>query len=82
MSQPRGVSEVARQLGVPPRTISDLFYERILSDEICPVIGGRRIIPVHYVPVIAGILAERRQANVHCAAGPAAESAGATPSRD
>jgi hypothetical protein len=44
---------VARRLGVRPRDISDLFYQRRLSDEICPVVGGRRLIPEHYLPTIA-----------------------------
>jgi hypothetical protein len=47
------VSEVARRLGVRPRDISDLFYQRRLSDETCPVVGGRRLIPEHYLPTIA-----------------------------
>jgi hypothetical protein len=50
------VSEVARRPGVRPRDISDLFYQRKLSDECCPVIGGRRIIPPDYVPTIAEAL--------------------------
>jgi hypothetical protein len=47
------VSEVARRLGVRPRDISDLFYQRRLSDKTCPVLGGRRLIPEHYLPTIA-----------------------------
>jgi hypothetical protein len=50
------VSEVARRFGVRPRVISDLFYQRKLSDTRCPVIGGRRIIPADYVPVIEELL--------------------------
>ncbi len=34
------VSEAARVLGRRPREISDLFYQRVLSDERCPVVGG------------------------------------------
>jgi hypothetical protein len=60
MSHPRLiVSEVARLLGVPPREISDLFYQRRLDDEICPVVGGRRLIPVEYIPVIRSVLQQR-----------------------
>ena len=49
------VSEVARQLeaehGCPisPRVISDLFYRRELRDDLCPIVGGRRLIPRDYV---------------------------------
>ena len=50
------VSQVARRYGVRPRDISDLFYNRELSDEKCPVLGGRRLIPPEYVPVIAAAL--------------------------
>jgi hypothetical protein len=39
------VSGVARHLGVPPRVISDLFYARRLDDKLCPIVGGRRMIP-------------------------------------
>jgi hypothetical protein len=53
---PYTVSEIARQHGVRPRAISDLFYNRELSDEKCPIIGGRRLIPPEYVPVIVTAL--------------------------
>lgn len=39
------VSEAARRLGARPRDISELFYRRRLSDESCPIVGGRRLIP-------------------------------------
>ena len=44
------VSGVARHYGVPPRKISDLFYARKLSDEECPIVNGRRLIPESYLP--------------------------------
>jgi len=50
------VSEVARRLGARPRDISDLFYRRQLSDERCPIVGGRRLIPENYVHRIAAAL--------------------------
>jgi len=46
------VSEVARRLGARPRDISELFYRRQLSDERCPIVGGRRLIPESYLVVI------------------------------
>ena len=58
------VSEVARRLGVRPRDVSDLFYQRRLSDELCPVVGGRRLIPESYLPDIALVLREARVAAV------------------
>ena len=50
------VSALARQWGIPPRKISDLFYCRRLSDDACPVVEGRRIIPEAYVPVVEQVL--------------------------
>ena len=55
------VSEVARRIGVPPRTISDLFYSRELRDDLCPIIGGRRLIPEDYVDEIVAVLQHRRR---------------------
>ena len=64
MPSARAVSDVARQLGVAPRMISDLFYQRVLNDVICPVMGGRRIIPDHYVIEIERILRERHLVDI------------------
>ena len=50
------VSDLARRLGVPPRRISDLFYQRVLRDEICPIVGGRRLIPETYVEEVGRAL--------------------------
>ncbi len=47
------VSEVARRLGANPRDISNLFYVRKLRDDLCPIVGGRRLIPDHYLAMIA-----------------------------
>ena len=55
------VSDVARRLGVRPRDISDLFYQRLLRDDSCPIVGGRRLIPRTYVPVIEAALRDRKQ---------------------
>lgn len=53
------VGEVARPFGIAPRVISDLFYSHHLDNQRCPVVGGRRIIPVEYVPQIEAVLRER-----------------------
>ena len=52
-------SEVARELNVPPRRISDLFYDRVLDDKLCPIVGRRRLIPRDYVQTIREALAKR-----------------------
>jgi hypothetical protein len=53
------VSEAARHLRCRPRDVSDLFYQRLLSDERCPVVGGRRMIPADFLPVIEAALRRR-----------------------
>ena len=53
------VSDCARELNARPRHISDLFYQRILDDSICPIVSNRRLIPRSYVPAIREALAER-----------------------
>jgi hypothetical protein len=50
------VSDVARHLGVRPRDVSNLFYQRRLDDQRCPVVGGRRLIPPDYLPAIEAAL--------------------------
>jgi hypothetical protein len=48
--------EVARECGVPPRLISDLFWTGKLDERRCRTVGGRRAIPVDYVSEIREIL--------------------------
>lgn len=45
-------SEIARKHGIAPRLISDLFYARKLDENRCPIVGGRRVIPLEYVPEV------------------------------
>lgn len=53
------VSEAARELGAKPKHISDLLYQRELRDDLCPIVGGRRLIPRSYLPTIRHVLVER-----------------------
>ena len=53
------VSEIARSIGCRPREISDLFYARLLPDEKCPIVSGRRFIPAALLPQIRRLLSER-----------------------
>ena len=46
------VSEAARRLGAKPKDISDLFYRRELRDDLCSIVGGRRLIPESYLDMI------------------------------
>jgi hypothetical protein len=50
---------------VRPRDITDLFYKRLLPDERCPILGGRRLIPRDLVPVIEAKLRERGLIRAH-----------------
>jgi hypothetical protein len=54
----RGLSD---QLGrdVRPADITNLYYRRILPDDHCPVVAGRRLIPLDMVPAIEAKLRER-----------------------
>ena len=53
------VSEAARQLICRPRDISDALYHRLLPDESCPIVGGRRMIPVELLPGLRELLGTR-----------------------
>jgi hypothetical protein len=54
--QPLSVSEAARRIGARPKDISDLFYQRKLDDQRCPIVAGRRLIPEDYLPVVEATL--------------------------
>lgn len=47
-----GMSDQARRWGIAPRTIADLFYAGKLRDDLCPVVAGRRLLPISYLPFI------------------------------
>jgi hypothetical protein len=53
------VSGAARRLGRRPREISDAFYQGKLDDQRCPLIDGRRMIPLDYLPIIEQVLRRR-----------------------
>jgi hypothetical protein len=55
------VSDVARRLGATPRDISDLLYRRELRDDLCPIIGGRRLIPESYIHQIEAALMRHKR---------------------
>jgi hypothetical protein len=65
MSDLLTVSDVARALSqelgvdVGPRDLSELFYRRLLSDDLCPIVGGRRLISRSYLPEILDVLRAR-----------------------
>jgi hypothetical protein len=59
------VSDVSNELeqrygvAVPPRILSDLIYQRLLPVNRCPIVGGRRLIPLDLLPAIEAKLRER-----------------------
>jgi hypothetical protein len=44
------ISDLARKHNIPPRRISDAFYNRRLDENRCLVVGNRRLIPEDYLP--------------------------------
>jgi hypothetical protein len=61
------VSEAARELSeklgvrITPHQLTGRFYRRELSDDLCPIVGGRRLIPRDYLSQIADHLRSRSQ---------------------
>lgn len=53
------VGDVARQYGVSPHLVSNLFWQRHLNPDRCPVVAGRRLIPADYIDEIGRVLAGR-----------------------
>jgi hypothetical protein len=59
------VSEAARQLSeehgieVRPQDLSNLLYHRAIPDGLCPMVGGRRLVPRDCLPVIVAALLDR-----------------------
>jgi hypothetical protein len=53
------ISQAADQLGVPPRVISDLFWQRLLDRDRFPLVGTRRAIPVGELDNIRDMLIAR-----------------------
>jgi hypothetical protein len=53
--------DIAERTGtsVPPHVISNLYYRRILDNDLCRVVCGVRLIPPDYVPVIEAELRRR-----------------------
>lgn len=52
-------SELARELGIAPRLISDFVYRGILNPSKWPKVAGRHVIPREDVPRVIEILRER-----------------------
>jgi hypothetical protein len=52
---------ISEEFGVTvrPRTITLMFYEKSLREDLCPIVGGRRLIPETYVPMIVAELRRR-----------------------
>jgi hypothetical protein len=42
-----------------PKDVTALFYRGELREDLCPIIGGRRLIPRDYLPVLEMVLRRR-----------------------
>lgn len=56
-------AEVGRRLGrtVSPREVTALFYDRVLPDELGPIVGGRRMISALAVSIIEQAFRDRKK---------------------
>ncbi len=73
------VGQAAESLGLAPRAISYALYDRKLDVTRCPMVSGRRMIPVDYLPEIERILRQNDTPETE----PAPETASAmTPEAD
>jgi hypothetical protein len=65
MGEHETVGVIARSLSerlgviVRPCDITDLFYKRILKEDRCPILAGRRLIPKDLIPAIERELRDR-----------------------
>ena len=52
------VGQTAKAIGAGARPcdITNLFYKGRLREDLCPIVGGRRLIPRDYVDQIAAVL--------------------------
>ena len=50
------VSEAARRLGAKPQDISELLYRRLLGEDLCPIVAGRRLIPEEHLDAVRSML--------------------------
>ncbi len=50
------VGDIARRHGVRPSQVTQLFTERRIPEDLCPVISGRRLIPIQIIPAIVAEL--------------------------
>jgi hypothetical protein len=69
MNDVLSVGEVARELGVKPADVSNLFYRRVLPDESAPIVAGRRMISADQVDNVRAAL--RRAGKIPATTKPA-----------
>lgn len=55
------VSQIAKQFGLRPRTISDLFYHRLLDTSRCTFLAGCWLVPDDYCAEVGRIATERQE---------------------
>ncbi len=55
--------EVGNRLGrtVTPREITALFYNRVIAEDVGPIVGGRRLLRPEAVEAIVAVLKSRQR---------------------
>jgi hypothetical protein len=56
MSDFVSITEAADELGIPPKRISDLLFQRRIDPKRCVVKAGRRLLPKKMVSEIKSLL--------------------------
>ena len=58
---PQAAGELTRRLdrSIRPQVISDLLYQRKVADDLCPLVGDRRLITAKGLSAIEDVLRQR-----------------------
>lgn len=54
------VGQAAQRLGTTPIVLSHMLYTKAELASLCPINGGRRVIPIAVLPQLAAALSRRQ----------------------